>query len=153
MDFKAGTVRLDPGTTKNGEGRVFPLTVELRALLETQRERTRALERERGSICPWVFHRNGQRIRDFRTAWKKACEAAGCPGRLLHDCRRTAVRNFEQCGISRSVAMKLTGHKTEAVYRRYAIVSEDDLTEAARRLDSAGGTKGGTVAPQAGHAS
>jgi hypothetical protein len=41
---------------------------------------------------------------------------------------------MEQAGVSRSVAMKLTGHKTEAVYRPYAIVSQADLEEAARRL-------------------
>ena len=33
--------------------------------------------------------------------------------------------------VPRSVAMLMTGHKTEAVYRRYAIVSEADLRHAA----------------------
>ena len=32
------------------------------------------------------------------------------------------------------MAMNLTGHKTEAVYRRYAIVSEADLTEGLKKL-------------------
>jgi integrase len=58
----------------------------------------------------------------------------GVPDRIPHDFRRTAVRNLERAGVSRSVAMKMTGHKTEAIYRRYAIVSEQDLHEAARKL-------------------
>src|SRR5271155_3588861 len=60
--------------------------------------------------------------------------SAGVPGRIPHDFRRTAVRNLERAGVSRSVAMKLTGHKTEAVYRRYAIVSESDLSEGIAKL-------------------
>jgi ABC transporter substrate binding protein len=71
---------------------------------------------------------------DFRRAWKAATTYLGLAGRILHDFRRTAVRNLERAGVSRSVAMKMTGHKTEAVYRRYAIVSEADLHEAARKL-------------------
>lgn len=136
VDFKAGTVRLEPGTTKNDEGRTFPFAAlpRLEALLSAQRAHTRAIERERGELVPWVFHRNGRPIRDFYMAWRRACRRAGVPGRIIHDLRRTAVRNFERAGVSRSVAMKLSGHKTESVYRRYAIVSEADLAEGVRKV-------------------
>jgi integrase len=66
-----------------------------------------------------------------------ACRKAGRPALLPHDLRRSAVRNLERAGVSRSVAMKLTGHKTEAVYRRYAIVAENDLREAGAKLAAA----------------
>ena len=55
-------------------------------------------------------------------------------GAWFHDLRRTAVRNLEQAGVSRSTAMQLTGHKTEAVYRRYAIVALPDLTVGVKKL-------------------
>jgi integrase len=58
VDFAAGTVRLDPGQTKNGEGRLFPMTAELRAILEEQREYTEGVQREKGAVVPFVFHRN-----------------------------------------------------------------------------------------------
>jgi integrase len=83
-----------------------------------------------------VFHRNGERIGYFRTAWKNACKAAGCPGALVHDMRRSAVRTFERAGVPRSVAMSIVGHKTESIYRRYAIVDETMQREAAARLDA-----------------
>jgi len=136
VDFKAGIVRLEPGTTKNEEGRTFPFAElpALEALLWRQWERTLALERSTRRIIPWVFHRHGEPIRDFRHVWGQACEAAGLPGRVSHDFRRTAVRNLERAGVPRSVAMKLTGHKTETVYRRYAIVSEADLAVGVKKL-------------------
>src|SRR5262249_13784765 len=77
---------------------------------------------------------DGEPVRSFRKAWAKACEAAGVPGRLVHDLRRTAVRNLKRAGVPRSVAMKLTGHRMEAVYRRYAIVAEADLGVGVERL-------------------
>lgn len=129
VDFHAGTIRLEPGSTKNEEGRTFPFSAlpRLAALLIEQRERTSAFERSSGQVVRWVFHRQGKQVGDYREAWRTACRKAGVPGRLVHDLRRSAVRRLERAGVPRSVAMKLTGHKTENVYRRYAIVSESDL--------------------------
>jgi integrase len=141
VDLDAGTVRLEPGTTKNDEGRMFPIGAmpRLDALLRGQREHTSALEREQGRLIPWVFHRKGKPIQSFHGAWRRACERAEVPGRLIHDLRRTAVRNFERAGVPRSVAMKLSGHKTESIYRRYAIVSEADLAEGVRKVAALSG--------------
>ena len=69
------------------------------------------------------------------------CIGAGAPGMYFHDLRRTAVRNLERAGVSRSAAMKLTGHQTESVYRRYAIVSESDLIEGVQKLLAARHTR------------
>lgn len=136
VDFAGGWLRLEPGETKNRNGRNFPFTQRLRALLTEQRERTSALERATGCSIPWVFHRHGHRIKTFYALWRKVCQESGIPGRLLHDFRRTAVRNLERAGIPRSDAMAMVGHLTESIYRRYAISDEGSLREAAAKLDT-----------------
>jgi integrase len=142
VDFQAGMVRLEPGTTKNDEGRTLPFNAlpELAHLLRSQWDHAVSLELETGQAVPWVFFWNDRRtikpihIKAFYRRWQTACTLAGVPQRIPHDFRRTAVRNFERAGVPRSVAMKLTGHKTEAVYRRYAIVCEADLMEGVKKL-------------------
>jgi integrase len=154
VDFGASTVRLEPGTTKNRAGRMFPFTPELRALLEAQRAHTAAVRARTERIIPYVFHREGQSIKSFRGAWHAACAAAGVPGRIFHDFRRTAVRNLERAGVPRSVAMQMVGHKTEAIYRRYAIVNDADLRAAAVKLaavSDAPKLATGTIAGTIGH--
>ena len=157
VDFDHGTVRLEPNTTKNDEGRVFPFSnfPALKRLLDAQRDATKRLEKATGRIIPHVFHRNGQPIWDYRGAWRGALIRAAVEerdgvnvvvrpqlaGRLVHDLRRTAVRNLERAGVPRSAAMKLTGHKTESVYRRYAIVAESDLRDAVAKLAQLGATR------------
>jgi integrase len=121
------------------------MTAALRQLLDAQR-RERDRLKQAGIITPFVFWRmvakgrGGEKqrkgITTFGIAWKHACVAAGCPGRIPHDLRRTAVRNLVRAGIPQTVAMKLTGHKTDSVFRRYDIVSPNDLRVAVERLDA-----------------
>ena len=136
VDWTGRVVRLDPGTTKNGEGRSFPFTAAIESLLTAQLAVHERLARA-GRLVPHVFHRNGKRIRNVRGAWLSACTAAGLPGRLVHDFRRSAVRNLERDGVSRSAAMAMVGHKTESIYRRYAIVDAGALRDAAAKIDRA----------------
>ena len=147
VDFDAEEVRLDAGTTKNDEGRVFPFALmpSLKSLLEDQRAEHKRLQQGAGRkreprFCPFVFHHGGLPIKSFKKAWRLACQAAGCPGRIPHDFRRTAVRNLVRAGVSEQVAMRLTGHKTRSVFDRYDIVSGDDLKEAVGKLAARTGT-------------
>lgn len=135
VDWRGRCVRLDAHTTKNDEGRVLPFTADIETFLTEQLAIYRRLAAN-DTICPFVFHRNGERIVNFRAAWKNACRAAGCPGALVHDMRRSAVRTFERAGVPRSVAMSIVAHKTESIYRRFAIVDEAMQREAAARLDA-----------------
>jgi len=141
VNWAEGVVRIEADATKNEEARTFPFAAheKLRGLLEAQHAVVMDMQRRGAAVIPWVFPRaDGRQLYMFRRSWDRACKLAGIPGRVPHDMRRSAVRNLERAGISRSVAMKLTGHKTEAVYRRYAIVSESDLAEAVKKLGSRG---------------
>lgn len=157
LDLKAGWLRLEPNETKNGEGRQFPLTPALRAVLEKQAKATEAIQKKTERVISWLFHRVGKPIKSFRRAWLTALDRAGCaevisekprkvkPLCIPHDFRRTAIRNLERAGVPRSAAMKMVGHKTESVYRRYAIVDEGTLRESGARLQSLHDLQGATA--------
>ena len=136
VDLEAGIVRLEPGATKNKEARVFPVKAlpVLADLLRERRRVTTETERRTGAVIPYVFHREGKPIRSFSDAWRRACKRAGLAGMIPHDLRRTAVRRLERAGVPRYVAMQIVGHKTERIYKRYAIVSERDLSDGVSRL-------------------
>ncbi len=161
VDLDAGEIRLS--TSKNEDGRVIKTTAELRTLLEsitptlTPVLATPAPAGKDGvppSRMPAAAHlvfvrlvksRNALvPVGDFGKLWDKACADAGLPGRIFHDLRRSAVRNFVRAGIPERVAMQMTGHKTRDVFERYNIVSSGDLEAAAKRLDEIAGTSTGT---------
>lgn len=134
VDREESIVKLDPGETKNDEGRTVYLDEELREVIERQWEG----RKESGKLLPYVFpNKDGSdKVKRFDKAWKKACKDAGIGGRLFHDLRRTAVRNMVRAGIPERVAMMVSGHKTRAVFERYNIVSDTDLREAAQRQET-----------------
>src|SRR6516162_6604399 len=88
---------------------------------------------------------NGEVVKDFRITWDKLTEAAGVPGLLFHDFRRSSVRNMIRRGVPQKTARTVSGHKTDAVFARYNIVSEDDIRDAARRIEE--GAKAANVIP------
>jgi integrase len=126
---------LEDEQTKNGEPRIIPITDPelLRTLHEAQKK------------DGLVFDTT-----NLRKAWRKACVAAGLgtittvekmdpvyTGLIIHDLRRSAVRNMMNAGVGESVAMKISGHKTNNVFKRYHIVSADDVFAASRLVSKA----------------
>lgn len=130
VDTVLGTIRLEPGTTKNNEGREVPLIPEVLTLLQEWRKKTLTVHPR----CPWVCQYRGNRMTHFRRSWVEGTQKAGLPGKLFHDLRRSAVRNMVHAGIPEGVAMRISGHKTRAVFDRYAIVSSRDLELARTKL-------------------
>ena len=166
VDLSQGIVRLEPGETKNDDGRTVYLDDELKVVFQEQWEN----RKRSNTLTQYVFpNADGMgRIKDFRGAWSKACREVGLgygykrsrayvkkweskyqSGPLLHDFRRTAARNMVRAGIPERVAMMVTGHKTRSVFDRYNIVDNKDLQQAAQKqqayLDSQTGTISGTI--------
>jgi hypothetical protein len=90
---------------------------------------------------------------NLRTEWAKACTAVGLgateeqesdegnkwsrySGLIIHDLRRSAIRNMIAAGNPENWCMAISGHKTASVFRRYAIVSTADITTAMQRVEA-----------------
>ena len=140
VNWKLGTISLLIGSTKNNEPRCYPFSdfPELKAVFEARWEETERLQRERGIVIPWVFFRVEKKavkpIRSYVTAWRNATERAGLAGRWVHDFRRCGARSLRQAGVPESVSMKLIGHKTPSIFRRYSIVDDKDLRVGVEQL-------------------
>jgi integrase len=128
VDINGSVVRLRPEISKNKDGRVLPLRGELLAVMERAKANRRL-------DCVSVFHVDGKPLGDFGKAWGTACKKASLAGTIIHDLRRTAVRNMVRAGVPERVAMALSGHKTRNVFDRYNIVNEADLLEAAEKIN------------------
>ncbi len=144
VDWEGAVIRLAAVDTKGGDARLFPfgLAPELKALLGAQ---------GKARDGRFVFYRGGQRIGigALRCAWKRACKRAGLDGRLVHDLRRTAARDFRRLGVSEGEIMKLCGWRTRAMFDRYNIIDEADLVAAvAKRFNGKVTAKSEGVAEQ-----
>jgi integrase len=133
VDRRAREVRLPD--SKNGEGRVLPLDESLWALFERRwTRREHRMKDGRSSLSEFVFHFRGRPTPEttIRRWWLDACAKAGLPKKLFHDFRRSAVRDMIRGGVPQTVAMSISGHKTESMFRRYNITTTADKLEALR---------------------
>ena len=131
VDFEQGFVTLQADETKSGRARAVPI------LDGDMRERLKWAH-EQSNGCGVVFHREGTPIKQFRTAWRNACKAAKVPGLKFHDLRRTAVRNMRRAGVSQIVRMRISGHRTDSMERRYNIVDVEDIRTAKALMEGRG---------------
>ena len=155
VDLINRTIRLDPGTTKNGEGREVVMTNEVTELLRASIEGKEPAD--------YVFTRDdGKPVKDFRGAWRNLCVRSGTghwecgkckavltgakcecggsrkySGLIPHDFRRSAAKALRRAGVSESVIMAIGGWKTPSMFRRYAIVSNTDQRAAVEMLERA----------------
>jgi integrase len=146
VDLIGRRIELEEGTTKNDEGRNVHMTSEVfQLLVECVRDK---------QPDDFVFTRDAcQQVVDPRDEWYSLCVASGFGkfipakrkngeeydryvGLNLHDFRRSAIRNMTRRGVGTTTAMKISGHKTEAVFRRYNIVDERDIAEATRLIEA-----------------
>jgi len=129
LNMKEKSIYLPAGHAKNKR----PLWVKLpESIFEMFSESFK--NRQLG--CPYVFHRDGQQIKNFRYAWAKILDACKFTGYRFHDFRRCAIRNLIRAGVDEETAMMISGHKTREVFRRYDIKDEADLEEAARKIEA-----------------
>lgn len=113
--------------TKNGETRVVPMTPGVHeAFVDLWKERRLDTQR--------VFLYNGKPWKNPRTAFAAACRRAGITGLRLHDLRHCAATNLRRAGVDTMTAMKIIGHKSEQMHRRYNSIKSEDLHEAAEKL-------------------
>jgi integrase len=130
LDIDGDTIKLQAIHSKNRTARTIPLAGELAELIE-RRKAARLVKTTTGTVqtmvqAKHIFHCKGEPVGDFRKAWATACKLAGCPGKLFHDLRRTAVRDMVRSGTPQTVAMSISGHKTASIFQRYSITDTRD---------------------------
>ena len=135
VDLAERTIELNPGETKNDQGRIVVMTSRVHELLSAC-----AAGKASGDL---IFTRaDGSPAGNFRRTWARCTAAAGVPGLLFHDLRRSGVRNMRRHGIPEKVAMTISGHRTRSVFERYNIVDTADLAQAVEALERPTGRAG-----------
>jgi integrase len=132
VDLKAGFIRLKDSDTKTDAARSIPVGRELREVL---RRLPVALDAQ-GRRVPYVFTHNGQRIKSIKRVFERVRQQTGITNAVFHDFRHTATTNLRRGGVDALTAMKITGHKTMALFTRYNTIDEQDLKAAQRRMDT-----------------
>jgi integrase len=127
LQVAGGWIVLFAGATKNSRARKVPMPTDVREAVEACCVEKQPEEH----VFTWA---NGKPILDFRAAWAKTCKAAGAPGLRFHDLRRSATRNIIRKGVAATVAMRITGHLTRAVFDAYDVTADQDLLNTAERI-------------------
>jgi integrase len=81
-----------------------------------------------------VFQYDGKAMLGVKRSFHTDVRKAGIENFRFHDLRLCAATNLRRAGVDTITAMKIVGHKSEKIHKRYNSVSEADLRQAAKRL-------------------
>ena len=129
-------LRIPLESCKNRRPRVIPLGPELAEIIARRRKARRLLPIDGVTrLAESIFHRGDDMpVGDFKKSWKTATKKAKCAGKLFHDLRRSCARRLLAAGVPQVVAREITGHRTSAMFDRYAIVSSTDVLAAQKQV-------------------
>jgi integrase len=129
VDLEAGFIKLGSRDTKTGDSRLVPMTPTIQQMLKE-------LSKVKSLLTNRVFLYKGRAVGEIKTAVKTAIKRAGIHDFRFHDLRHCAATNFRRAGVDTVTAMKIVGHKSDKMHRRYNSVSEADLLNAVSQLNT-----------------
>jgi integrase len=122
-DASENQIHIPANLCKNRKARSIALGPALRRIIERRKTRRRVVCMSgTAQLSEYIFHRDGAPVREFNKSWATATKAAKCEELLFHDLRRTCARRLLAAGVPTQIAKSITGHETDSIFSRYAIV-------------------------------
>jgi integrase len=122
-DAVANQLHIPSGVCKNRKPRTIALGSTLQLIIERRKAARRVVSIDgTAQLSAYIFHRDGLPVGDFKKSWHTATKAAKCEGFLFHDLRRTVARRLLAAGVPTQVAKTITGHESDSIFSRYAII-------------------------------
>ena len=139
MDLDRNIIGISGENPKTGFKRRIPIHPRVREMF---------FRLPRGIHTKRVFLNKERPIRafvgSFKRQWYNAIKAAGLGDFTFHDLRHCAINNLRLAGNDHFTIMTISGHRTTSVFRRYNVVTDEELQEVKWKTEKpVGGRIGG----------
>jgi len=115
--------------TKTKQPRLVPMTPRIKSVLHQ-------LAKVRRLATKYVFLYKGRPLKRISRSFATAKKEAKVIDFRFHDTRHCAATNLRPAGVDTTTAMKIVGHESAKMWKRYNAIDESDLTAAAERIGS-----------------
>ena len=116
--------------TKNGSKRSIPIQPRVREML---------INIPRGLHTNRLFLRRGEPVNNFlgnyQPQWSRALQEVELGVFNFHDQRHCAINNLRLTGNDHFTIMAISEHRTTSVFRRYNVVTKEELKKVKQKLE------------------
>ena len=128
INFENRLIILFPEQTKNGKRHLIPMNKVVYEILKEE-------ESLKVAGCPYVFHRNGRKVKSIRDGFRNALRKAKIEDFRFHDLRHTFASRLVQKGIDLYVVKELLNHSSVTITERYAHLRLENMRKAVEILE------------------